>query len=86
MDQLNELREGCLEAYNGILVALKGDGASRASRSSTQCPQFTTFLADLAILVPQVSHIVEFITAIVADQSLSDSCVRGALGLVGFGA
>ena len=29
IDQLNELREGCLEAYNGILVALKGDGASR---------------------------------------------------------
>jgi len=67
VDQLNELREGCLEAYNGMLVALKGDGAS----------------PDLAILVPHVNHVVGFISAIVLDRNLSDSVVRAALGLIG---
>jgi hypothetical protein len=30
VEQMNELREGCLEAYNGILVALKGSIGSLA--------------------------------------------------------
>ena len=84
VDQINELREGCLEAYNGILISLKGDdGNSRlCSILDVACSQ--TPAADLALLAPHVGHIVSFISAIVLDQQISDACVRAALGIVGF--
>ncbi len=55
VDQLNELREGCLEAYNGILVALKGDGASRLF-----IPHFISSFLVLFILMLMLVSLLSF--------------------------
>lgn len=37
VDYLNELREGCLEAYTGIIQGLKGDQENVHRKSRDQC-------------------------------------------------
>lgn len=34
IDYINELREGCLEAYTGIIQGLKGDVENKINRTS----------------------------------------------------
>jgi len=69
LDYLNELREGCLEAYTGIIQGLKGD---------TNAPS-----PDLAIVQPHVSYIVQFITVVARDSEHSDASVAACAGLIG---
>ncbi|XP_069697623.1 importin subunit beta-1 isoform X3 [Periplaneta americana] len=69
VDYLNELREGVLEAYTGIVQGLKGDG-------STPSP-------DVQLLEPHVPFIVQFITVVAQDTDHSDSNVAACAGLVG---
>lgn len=37
VDYINELREGCLEAYTGIVQGLKGDDEKNINCKSSQC-------------------------------------------------
>jgi len=69
LDYLNELREGCLEAYTGIIQGLKGDGTNPAP--------------DLAIVQPHVAYIVQFITVVARDSEHSDASVAASAGLIG---
>jgi len=69
LDYLNELREGCLEAYTGIIQGLKGDGTNPAP--------------DLAIVQPHVAYIVQFITVVAQDSEHSDASVAASAGLIG---
>jgi len=69
LDYLNELREGCLEAYTGIIQGLKGDGTSPSP--------------DLGIVQPHVSYIVQFITVVARDSEHSDASVAASAGLIG---
>jgi importin subunit beta-1 len=69
LDYLNELREGCLEAYTGIIQGLKGDG---------QVPS-----GDLTIVQPHVQYIVQFITVVARDSEHSDASVAASAGLIG---
>ncbi|XP_044266486.1 importin subunit beta-1 isoform X2 [Tribolium madens] len=69
VDYLNELREGVLDAYTGIVQGLKGDGP-------TPNP-------DVLILEPHIPFIVQFITVVAQDTFHSDATVAVAAGLVG---
>lgn len=69
IDYLNELREGVLEAYTGIIQGLKGDGV-------TPNP-------DLMLMQTHVQFIVQFITIVSQDQDVSDTNIALASGLVG---
>lgn len=42
IDYLNELREGCLEAYTGIVQGLKGDDEKNIQRKSNDFSGFVT--------------------------------------------
>ncbi|XP_025092780.1 importin subunit beta-1-like isoform X1 [Pomacea canaliculata] len=69
IDYLNELREGCLEAYTGIVQGLKGDGEHISQ--------------DVALLQPHVAHIISFMEHISVDEDKSDSNVAACCGLIG---
>lgn len=70
LDYLNELREGCLEAYTGIIQGLKGDGDA-----STH--------GELVRLQPHVAYIVQFITVVAQDSDHSDASIAASAGLIG---
>lgn len=72
VDYLNELREGCLEAYIGIIQGLK---ASTDGPSPTPGP--------LDVIQPHLPHIVNFIEVIATDMDHTESNVSSACGLVG---
>lgn len=69
IDYLNDLREGVLDAYTGIIQGLKGDGP-------TPHP-------DVMLLEPHVPFIVRFIIVVAQDGEHSDGSVAVAAGLVG---
>lgn len=70
VDYLNELRESVLEAYTGIVQGLKG-----AERHANQ---------DIRILEPHINGIVQYLTAIAADQdNINDSTIAVLAGLIG---
>ncbi|XP_046999145.1 importin subunit beta-1 isoform X1 [Schistocerca americana] len=69
IDYLNDLREGVLEAYTGIVQGLKGDG-------QTPSP-------DVQLMEPHVPYIVQFITVIAQDADRNDSNVACCAGLIG---
>ncbi|XP_023325397.1 importin subunit beta-1 [Eurytemora carolleeae] len=69
IDYLNELREGCLEAYTGIIQGLKGD-----ENTPTDA---------LVRVQPHVAYIVQFITVVAQDSEHSDASVAASAGLIG---
>jgi len=68
LDYLNELREGCLEAYTGIIQGLKGDGQGPSELDSVK---------------DHVAYIVQFITVVARDSEHSDASVAASAGLIG---
>ncbi|XP_018329398.1 importin subunit beta-1 isoform X1 [Agrilus planipennis] len=69
IDYLNELREGVLDAYTGIIQGLKGD-------DPTPNP-------DVLLLETHIPFIAHFITVVAQDEEHSDGTVAVAAGLVG---
>ncbi|XP_034178474.1 importin subunit beta Fs(2)Ket isoform X1 [Osmia lignaria lignaria] len=71
IDYLNELREGVLEAYTGIVQGLRGD-------MSNACPD-----AAIALVEPHVPFIIQFITSIAQDREHSEGNISASVGLLG---
>lgn len=69
VDYVNELREGCLEGYTGIIQGLKG-GTEEVS-------------ADVQLVMPHVPWILTFIESIGNDSDKSDGNISSAAGLLG---
>ena len=70
IDYLNDLREGCLSAYTGIIQGLRN--------SSTINP-----LADLQLITVQLPFLVQFLETIARDTNKTDSVTCAAIGLIG---
>lgn len=68
IDYLNELREGCLDAYTGILQGLKGNNNGAV---------------DLSIITPHLHPILAFLDLLSKDANLTDSVLSAACGLIG---
>lgn len=69
IDYVNELREGCLEAYTGIIQGLKGDQNTPNS--------------EVNVVQPHVPYIVQFITHIAQDPDHSDGTLAASAGVIG---
>ncbi|XP_075438174.1 importin subunit beta-1 [Ascaphus truei] len=69
VDYLNELREGCLEAYTGIIQGLKGDQEN--------------VHPDVMLVQPRVEFILSFIDHVAGDEDHTDGVVACGAGLVG---
>ncbi|NXG61490.1 IMB1 protein, partial [Hemiprocne comata] len=69
VDYLNELREGCLEAYTGIIQGLKGDQEN--------------VHPDVMLVQPRVQFILSYIDHIAGDEDHTDGVVACAAGLIG---
>merc|ERR1719189_3327795 len=78
IDYLNELREGCLEAYTGIIQGLKGDSTTANGNANQTVNQ-----AELIQVLPHVAYIVQFITTIAQDNERSDGSIAASAGLIG---
>lgn len=68
IDYLNDLREGCLDAYTGILQGLKGNNNG---------------IVDLSIVTPHLNNILAFLDILSKDSSLSDTVLSASCGLIG---
>ncbi|OXB69429.1 UNVERIFIED_CONTAM: hypothetical protein H355_002159, partial [Colinus virginianus] len=69
VDYLNELREGCLEAYTGIIQGLKGDQEN--------------VHPDVMLVQPRVEFILSYIDHIAGDEDHTDVVVACSAGLIG---
>lgn len=68
IDYFNELREGCLDAYTGILQGLKGNNNTPV---------------DLSIVAPHLNNILAFLDILAKDQNITDSVLSASCGVVG---
>lgn len=86
LDYLNELREGCLEGYTGIVQGLKGDKENEVSGKFIVhqfCGVTFTVIGDIQLIVPHLQWILTFIEIIGNEQEKTDSVIAGAAGLLG---
>jgi importin subunit beta-1 len=87
IDYLNDLREGCLDAYTGILQGLKGNnngiGKNTNRPSSSSSINFFLILVDLSIVTPHLNNILAFLDILSKDSSLSDTVLSASCGLIG---
>ncbi|CAI8026079.1 Importin subunit beta-1 [Geodia barretti] len=69
VDYINELREGCLEAYTGIVQGLKGEEGSTSGH--------------LQLMTPEVPFLFQFIEHVAKDEDRSDGVTACCAGLLG---
>ena len=72
IDYLNDLREGCLSAYTGIIQGLRGSATSNA-----------VALAELQLVTSQLPFIVQFLETVAGDPNKSEAITSAAVGLLG---
>ena len=80
IDYLNDLREGCLSAYTGIIQGLRNSATGGNDSTATGN---AAALAELQLVTAQLPLIMQFLETIARDTNKSDSIVGAAIGLIG---
>jgi len=80
IEYLNDLREGCLESYTGIIQGLKGDSPTGTAAPP---PIGAPIPPQLGPVQQHVPYIVQFITVVAQDDEKTDAVIAAAAGLIG---
>jgi importin subunit beta-1 len=78
IDHRNELREGCLQAYIGIMKGFKNSTIEEAGVGAT-----TLTSSNLRLLIPYLGHICKFLSTIADDKRRSRNSISTAVKVIG---
>jgi importin subunit beta-1 len=80
-DYVISLREGIMDAWGGIIGAMKAGGKSMSNSSHIMAPA-NLFTAEL--LQPYVESIFSLLNIVWLDQNRSDALMRASMGVIGY--
>ena len=86
VDYLNDLREGCLDAYTGILQGLKGNNNGTGKLKEMQNfikIKILMFLVDLTVVTPHLTNILGFLDILSKEAQPADTILSASCGLIG---
>lgn len=81
IDYVISLREGIMDAYDGIIIAMKSSEKSKSSKCNSRCHLANGFLAQR--LFTYVQPIFGFLSVVHADPNKSEGLMRSAMGTIG---
>ncbi len=84
-DYVIALREGIMDAWGGIIGAMKSSGKSRDTLSTkfAQIDDFANVVVTANILQPYVPTIFELLNSIANDTNRSEALMRSSMGVIG---
>lgn len=86
-DYVVSLREGIMDAWSGIIGAMKMSNKSKPQHSSLQDADGDRFLSNAftaQLLQPHVTSIFELLNMIASDGNRSEPLIRSSMGVIGY--
>lgn len=80
-DYVISLREGIMDAWGGIIGAMRSSGKSKHATTLKRMRANNAVAA--AVLQPYVSSIFQLLNTVANDQNRSESLMRASMGVIG---